>query len=174
MISPTDTAACRKRFVRRSKPQSARLSAYSLMKVELPKSLLQAINNGIWKNPGAEKLRSILGDKLDDLELFNDISTMERLAQHLDEAGYVDNQTFCMVRGANTSSSANDRRLVFERALILGGSVIPGDDVFLAVHLNREDADPELLVFDWEMPVPNRWVARGTLQGLIDRLARLR
>jgi hypothetical protein len=112
------------------------------------------------------------GGKLDDLELFEDITAMERVARHLDDAGYVDNQIFCMVRSANSFSSANDRRLVFERALFLGGSIIPGDDVFLAVHPGREDADPELLVFDWEMPVPNRWVARGTLQGLIDELAR--
>jgi hypothetical protein len=144
------------------------------MKVELPKSLLQAINNGVWRNPGPEKLRSILGEKLDDLELFEDITAMERVARHLDDAGYVENQTFCMVRSANSFSSANDRRLVFERALFLGGSIIPGDDVFVAVHLADEDCDPELLVFDWEVPVPNRWVTKGTLQGLIDALARLK
>lgn len=138
------------------------------MKYQIPKLLVDSIARGIWRDPNPDGLRRLLGDDLPDLELFEDIDAMRRISNRLDAAGYVDDPEFCMARESDLAT--DDPRLVFERALFIGGSIIPGDDVFVVADIGSAECDPPILVFDWERSVPDRWVGRGKLGVLIQGL----
>ena len=91
---------------------------------------------------------------------------MLHLAANLNEGGYVDDPEFCMTRESNPT--ANNPTLEFQRALFIGGSVMPGDDIFVAIRRqDSEEYDPPVLVFDWRKEVPYRWTERGRLSELI-------
>jgi hypothetical protein len=110
-------------------------------------------------------LRTLLGTvpDLPDLTLFHDVETMRRVAEQLDVGGYVEDAEFCMVRAMRDLVGPADERLVFERAIFIGGSVIPGDDVLIALDMRSNPIDPPLVVFDWSKPVPSRWSVVGSL-----------
>ena len=135
------------------------------MTYQVPRILMDSIAHGIWKSPNPDVLRRLLGDDLPDLELFESIDIISQMPNRLDATGYVDDPEFCMAR--ETDVATDDPRLVFERALFLGGSIIPGDDVFVVADVASEEWDPPILVFDWERSVPDRWVRRGSLSLLI-------
>ena len=134
----------------------------------IPDVLVDAIADGVWKNPGPDVLRQLLGDSLPDLKLFENIDKIKGMSNRLDNAGYVDDPQFCMARESEVEK--DDPRLIFDRALFVGGSIYPGDDVFVAADLGLAEADPPIFVFDWERDVPHRWVGRGTLGELAQRL----
>lgn len=150
------------------------LQVFENMKHELPKPLLTAIANGDWKNREPEVLRHLFESDLPDLKLFEDVAEMERVASQLDAAGFVDDPEFCMVRNSSQKSIDSDPRLVFENALFIAGSIVPGDDVFVAIDLTQADSDPQLLIFDWNEAAPARWVVSGTLGRLIHGLSDVR
>lgn len=139
---------------------------------KLPKILNDAIAQGVWKNPRPDVLRNIFGNDLPDMELFKNTTMMKNVKKHLDIYGYVDDPQFCIVRKIDLSQPHNDPRLVFEYALFLGGSIMPGDDIFIATDLKYKD-DPKILLFDWEQVIPNRWIEKGTLQDLLKELKKL-
>lgn len=135
------------------------------MTFNIPKMLLDSLAEDSWRNASPDILRTCLGGELDDLHLYQDIETMQRVATSFDESGIVDDPEFCMVRRRTTG---DDLRLDLSRALFIGGSVFPGDDVYLA--LMREeltDYDPPVFVLDWRRSVPSRWHIRGSLSDLI-------
>ncbi len=137
------------------------------MRYSIPQVLADALAQGAWKNVSPDVLRRCLGDELDNLQLYENTGVMLRLSTNLDEAGYVDDPQFCMKRESKPAST--DPRLVFQRALFIGGSVVPGDDVFVAVEQqDSENYDPTVLVFDWRKEVPCRWTDRGKLSELIN------
>jgi hypothetical protein len=143
------------------------------MKRELPAMLTAAMADGTWKDPGADLLRTLLGVEIPEseiLQLYPDVAYMERVANALDTAGYIDYLWSCMVR-SSTATADNDPRLVFDQALFIGGSRHPGDDVYIAINLGNADSDPTIYTYDWEKEVPNRWVAGSTLSQLIQGLA---
>jgi hypothetical protein len=110
-----------------------------------------------------------LGDDLDDLQLFEGLELMSLVADNLDHAGFVDHPGFCMTRDNNADQS--DPRLCFPRTLFIGGSIVPGDDVFIAIQQEEtDDYDPFVLVLDWRMSAPHRWSRRGKLSELISGL----
>jgi hypothetical protein len=114
---------------------------------------LAPIHGAAWRDPGPDALRDILGRQwnLPDLELF-DFPRMQAVAGALD-AGYVDLPQFCMTRGP---ASDSDPRLSLASALIIAGSKVPGDDVFVAADFRRGD-EVSVRVFDWDSEMPNRW-----------------
>lgn len=140
---------------------------------DFPEILTRAIANGTWKTPDWEALRVLLKSDLPEMELFKDETTMKHVSKQLEASGYVDDPEFCFVRESELSSINTDPRLVFERALFVGGSKVPGDDVFVAVSLKQHGA-LEVFVFDWSQRIPNRWVARGWLEDLIKGLEHFR
>lgn len=116
---------------------------------------------GSFKSPDPDFLRRHFGGNVPEMKLFGDIDKMEEVANQLDAAGYVEDPEFCMVR--EPQILADDCRLVFERALFIAGSIVPGDDVFIAVDLGSEEEDPPVFVFDWDRNVPERWVKKEHL-----------
>lgn len=138
------------------------------MMYQVPGMLVDSIARGEWKTPTPDALRRFLGDDLPDMKLIEDIEDIRRMSEQLDAAGYVDDPEFCMVREADLTT--DDPRLVFERAIFIGASIISGDDVFIAADLSSAAGDPQILVFDWERSVPCRWVRRGTLSGLFQKM----
>jgi hypothetical protein len=145
------------------------------MRKEPPKLISDAIANGVWRTPRLGTLRSLVGHGLElpDLELFEEIDTMQRVSDQLNASGYVEDSEFCMRRTAGFGTEDLDPRLVFEDALFIAGSAVPGDDVFVAADLRSDSEDPEILVFDWNRPVPQRWIVVGTLSELIEMLGRI-
>lgn len=132
----------------------------------IPEILTRSLADGSWKNVPPEVLRRCLGNDLDDLELFEHINIMQCVSVNLDMGGYVEDPEFCMTREASLAS--NDPRLMFPRALFIGGSVMAGDDVFVAIQQEDSDEyDPPVLVFDWNRQAPSRWVECGKLSELI-------
>jgi hypothetical protein len=139
------------------------------MKYQIPNVLMDSIARGTWKTPSPDVLRRLLGDDLPDLELFESVEVIRQMSNRLDAAGYVDDPEFCMARESDLATDAP--RLVFDRALFIGGSTTPGDDVFVVADIGSAGGDPPVLVFDWEQTVPDRWVNRGTLSELIQGLS---
>lgn len=91
---------------------------------------------------------------------------MSLISDNLDHAGYVDHPGFCMTRDAEINQ--DDPRLNFTRALFIGGSIHPGDDVFVAIQRQEfEEYDPSVLVLDWRKSAPDRWTERCKLSELI-------
>ncbi|MEM8607370.1 MAG: hypothetical protein AAGF92_09705 [Myxococcota bacterium] len=88
------------------------------------------------------------------------------MARQVDVAGWIADAAFCMVRTVDDLNGSDDTRLVFDDALFIGGSVMPGDDVLVAIDLN-EDGDPPVFVFLWDNPIPSRWVHVGRLSRLL-------
>jgi hypothetical protein len=140
------------------------------MNYKLPKILIDAIDNGVWRDPGPNVLLDFFGHGFAEMKLFEGVAAMYGIESQLNAAGYVDDPEFCMVRSSTRTPLAGDPRLVFGQALFIAGSTIPGDDTFVALSLIPENEDPQLLVFDWDEAVPNRWVAKGTLRQLISKL----
>ena len=140
--------------------------------VAVPDAVARAIQQGTWRDPGPAALRAILAGvpELPDLTLFTTVELMRRVSAQL-KLHYLDIPEFCMVREEADLSSAGDPRLVFSRALVVAGSKVPGDDVFVAV----DDATTEagrIVVFDWSRAVPSRWVPTMAVQAFCDALAR--
>ena len=140
---------------------------------QIPRVLSEALTAKVWRDPGPDLLRAFLGHELDlsDLELFEDLEMMHNVSGQLDEAGYVDDPEFCMVREESDLAATGDGRLVFRSALFIGGSKMPGDDEFIALALRDGDDDPRVMVLDWRKQAPDRWVAVGPLSDLIARLS---
>jgi hypothetical protein len=117
-----------------------------------------AIRDGFWVNPGSNELRRILGSEHDlpEVELFSTVAAMQNVALALDRR-YVGQAQFCMVRSIDDLDGPHDPRLVLSRALIIVGSVVPGDDVFAAVEDRPHSSGLLVRVFDWNSPVPDRW-----------------
>lgn len=137
------------------------------MNSRIPRILIDAHAKGTWKQVPPGVLRRCLGDDLDDLELFESVDVMFQISSQLDKAGYVDDPEFCMRR--DHDSDGRDERLDFSHALFLGGAIVPGDDVFIAIiRSSFEDDDPPALVFDWQKSIPRRWTVRGKLSELIE------
>jgi len=137
------------------------------MNFKPPKFLIEALATGKWKPVAPNVIRRCLGDDLYDLKLFENLDAMELMPGILEAGGYVDDPVFCMTREVNRSSE--DPRLEFPRALFIAGSIMPGDDVFVAIR--REDFDeydPPVLVLDWRKKAPYRWTERGRLSELIN------
>ena len=131
----------------------------------VPEQLRQAIESGAWTNPGPDVLRALFRiPELVDLELFEDLATMRAVAGQI--AGWVADVEFCMVRTGDDLNGSDDTRLVFDDTLFIGGSVVPGDDVLVALDLS-EDGDPAVFVFLWDNPIPSRWVPVGRLSRLL-------
>lgn len=130
----------------------------------------QAIQAGIWRDPGPERLRRILGPAYDlgDLTLFETIEHMERVTRELE--CYASQAAFCM-RISSMSGGPSDPRLTLDRALIVAGSRMPGDDVFVAVDPDERGEGAGVLVFDWNSPVPYRWKRVMSLRTFVSRLA---
>ena len=136
------------------------------MTEKIPKILVDSFANGNWKQVSPNVLRRCLGEELDDLKLFENLDMMRHASADLDHGGYVDDPEFCMARKQDIG--LDDPRLEFARALFIGGSIIPGDDVFVAIRLeDSEEYDPSVLVLDWRNSAPNRWTKRGNLSDLI-------
>jgi len=136
---------------------------------QIPKILIEFLASGTWKQVSPNVIRQCLGDDLDDLKLFGNLDDMLQMSERLDNAGYVDDPEFCMTRECKLTG--DDPRLEFPRALFIGGSIMPGDDVFVALHqMNCEDYDPHVLVLDWRKSVPSRWTERGKLSELVCRI----
>lgn len=132
----------------------------------LPRLLIDSIADGSWKHVSADVLRRCLGSDLDDLELYTTLDRMLWMFATLDNAGFVDDPEFCMTREHHLESE--DPRLVYPRALFIGASTVPGDDMFVAIQQEDcEEYDPPVLVLDWRKDVPARWTARGKLSELI-------
>ncbi len=142
------------------------------MLAQLPRVISEAIATGTWQDPGPEALRGLLGHELElpDLELFKDFSLMRRISDQLDTAGYVDDPEFCIVREVELVARYDDPRLVFERALFIGGSTVPGDDVFVVLDLGRDSQALNVLVLDWRRSIPDRWVDVGALSVFVESL----
>lgn len=143
------------------------------MKRRIPTALEAALSGGAWHNPGPDVLRAIfklVGD-LPDLQLYTELSTMVSVWNQVMQAGYVDDIQFCMVRKGSDLTSSEDPRLVMEDAMFVGGSIMPGDDVLVALDLRR-DEDPRLLVFDWSKAIPARWVEIGRLSEVVSEVVR--
>lgn len=142
------------------------------MKYEIPSMLKDAIIRGTWKSPHPDILRRCLGEGLPDMKLFEELDVIRNMPERLHAAGYIDDPEFCFCTGRDaTVASSDDPRLSFECALFLGGSVVPGDDVFVAADLSTDPCDPTVVVFDWEQTVPNRWMRRGDLGNLLRKLS---
>lgn len=143
------------------------------MNISLPKCVSEAMASGRWRNPSPAALRRALGEDLDlpDLELFESTGVMCQVADQVARGGYVDDPEFCMVWSGSALDGADDSRLVFPHALFVGGSVVPGDDVFVVLDLRGGHDDPNVLVLDWHKPIPHRWVVAGTVNNVIDRLS---
>jgi hypothetical protein len=142
--------------------------------LEIPTAIADAIRAHSWRDPGPTALRQILkgvGD-LPDLMLFGSLELMRRVSGMLESGGYVDDSEFCMVRSAKDLSSETDQRLVFGRALFVAGSIVPGDDVFVAVGDSTAEGG-RILVFDWNRSVPTRWVPIMTVEEFCAALAAL-
>jgi hypothetical protein len=136
------------------------------MNYQPPRILIDSLSKGTWKQVTPDAIRRCLGDDLDDLKLFDSLYLMELMSSVLDNAGYVNDPGFCMNREDNLAPE--DPRLEFPRALFIAGSIVPGDDVFVAIR--REDSDeydPSVLVLDWRRKAPYRWTERGRLSELI-------
>ena len=139
------------------------------MHFRIPRILIDSITKGKWRQATPDALRHCLGSDLDDLTLFDSIDAMTKMSAILDHAGYVDQPGFCLIRNDNRAS--DDPRLEFPRALFIGGSIAPGDDVFLAIRReNYEEYDPLVLVLDWRKEAPFRWDERRRLSELIGEL----
>ena len=141
----------------------------------IPKEVIDAMAAVAWSDPGPAALRQLLGEDLElpDLELFEDTEVMERVAAQLDKAGYVDDPEFCMVRSREPGCEGRDPRLVFEDALFIAGSKVPGDDVFVVIDLRGRNGEPEVRVFDWRAEVPRRWVLVGPFGEFVERFFKL-
>jgi hypothetical protein len=138
----------------------------------LPRLLSDAIATGVWRNPGSPSVTAILGAQLDlpEMELFETRDVMLAVARQV-AGGLVDNPEFCMVRH-QADLGIDDHRLVCDRAIFVAGSTTPGDDVLAALDVRDEDEDPPVVVLDWRMPIPRRWVLVGKLSELLQRLIR--
>ena len=136
------------------------------MTEKIPRILVNSLADGTWKLVSPDALRRCLGEDLDDLKLFEDLDTMLLMSAILDNAGFVDDPAFCMTRERNLA--ADDLRLEFPRALFIAGSIVPGDDVFVAIQrTDSEEYDPPVLVLDYRKAVPARWTKRGKLSEFI-------
>jgi hypothetical protein len=142
------------------------------MSKNFPTILTKAISNGKWRDPGPNVINNILGADLDlpELQLFESFELMNNVYLQIRSGGYVEDPEFCLVEQLNSKNSGSDPRLNLERALFIGGSTIPGDDVFVVLDLDSDENNPNVLVFDWRKPIPERWVKTMTLIQLINKL----
>ena len=131
-----------------------------------PDILSDAMASGVWRNPGSERLCRLLNINVPDLELFESKSYMLGVAKQLKAAGYVEDPEFCFRCRERERTLLGDPRLIFKQTLFIGGSTMPGDDVFIAVDLG-DARDLTVYVFSWDRSVPSRWVATITLAELI-------
>jgi hypothetical protein len=139
--------------------------------LRVPELLTDAVASGAWRDPGPETLRRVFHHvaNLPDLELFADVATMQGVGQQVSQAGFAEIDDFCMVRKASELAGTEDPRIALDSSLFLGGSIVPGDDVFVVLDL-RDAEDGQVLVFDWEREVPRRWVAVGSLRRVLEAL----
>lgn len=139
----------------------------------LPRQLYDAIEDGTWHDRGPDALRVILGTD-EELELFVTEDKIAAVKTQVQDGGFVEDPTFCMVRDEDNLSGDNDDRLVFAQCVFIAGSVQPGDDVLVALDLRSCAHDPNVLLFDWGRPAQSRWVMVGRLSELIERLRKYR
>jgi hypothetical protein len=132
-----------------------------------------AIHANEWEDPGPRELAAALGVRadFDELELFRTIEDMLLVARILVDH-FVDLPQFCMVRSATDRDGPEDPRLAVEAAVIIAGSKVPGDDVFVAVDVNTDPADFAIKVLDWSKRVPERWTTVTSLRSFTSELAR--
>jgi hypothetical protein len=145
------------------------------MRKPFPEEVIDAIASKVWRDPGPASLRQLLGEDLElpELELFEDVETMRRVAAQLEDAGYVDDPQFCMTHSPKPDAEPCDPRLVFGDAIFVAGSKVPGDDVFVAIDLHDIGNEPTVRVFDWRAEVPRRWVVVSKLREFVERLSML-
>jgi hypothetical protein len=94
---------------------------------------------------------------LPQMNLFSSLDQMRHVARCVECGGYIDIPGFCMVLNERDRATGDDPRLVFSRSLFVAGSTIPGDDVFV-VASDCLTGSQQIIVFDWERPIPFRWV----------------
>jgi hypothetical protein len=146
------------------------------MSNDFPSLLSEAISKGIWRDPGPFAMtRKVLTLNLDlpALQLFESYELMSSVHAQIRSGGYVEDPKFCMVKQSNSKTHDRDHRLNLESALFIAGSIVPGDDVFVALDLDSDKNDPDVLIFDWRKPVPDRWIKVMTLRQLINKLSRM-
>jgi hypothetical protein len=138
----------------------------------LPRMLSEAISKGIWRDSGSDASSKVFGVSLDlpELQLFESYESIRNVHEQIRSGGYVEDPEFCMVKQLTSKTNNSDPRLNFERAIFIAGSIVPGDDIFVVLDLDSDKNDPDVLVFDWRKPIPDRWVKVMTLMQLINKL----
>ncbi|MFO7562777.1 MAG: hypothetical protein R6X02_09065 [Enhygromyxa sp.] len=141
-----------------------------------PQLLQDSLAAGIWLDPGPEILKKLLDldNAESNLELFESRHAMEQIGTTLDSSGYVDDPEFCMVRSSAARVGVADPRLVYTDAVFVGGSRVPGDDVFLAIDVSQPEREQSILWFDWSRTPPGRWIPLMRLAVFLERLKELR
>ena len=142
------------------------------MSNDLPAVLSEAITNGTWRDPGPSVMNKVLGANLGlpELQLFESSELMSNVHEQIRIGGYVEDPEFCLIDQLVSKQNDSDPRLNLENALFIAGSIVPGDDVFVVLDLGSEENNPNVLVFDWRKPVPERWIKVMTLVQLINKL----
>jgi hypothetical protein len=136
----------------------------------LQEPIAAAIRSGVWRDVPSAVLVAALGGALDPMRLHTTIEEIVRATSHLAVADVVRIPDFCIVLTYDELDGPGDARLPLDRALMIAGSIVPGDDVF-AVAVKRDEGDePTVRVLDWNRPKPERWRTVGSLSDFIARL----
>lgn len=144
------------------------------MQRRIPRIVVKAIEDGSWCETAPGTLQYLLRpvvDGLPEIELFRSAEVMCAVSYRVADPCYVDDPEFCMLDPTRVRSGKADPRLDVASAIFIAGSVVPGDDVFVALDLRHNVADPDVFVFDWSKTVPRRWVSAGQVSSLVRSLA---
>ena len=134
----------------------------------LPSSILDAIANNKWKNPGPKLIHQFLHfpdshECYRNQELYESIEVMAEMWGAINKL-MVTEPWFCI---RQKPGSPDDYRLVLQNTIFLGGSSVAGDDEYVAVDL----VNSELLVIDYGLPCPKRWKRQGSLESFVEQVA---
>lgn len=142
---------------------------------DLLRILKAAIDDGVWRDVGAEALRAIVGAHRDveSLHLFATIDEMRAAHDQVRVSDFPELPQFAIARGRRDERTLADPRLFLDDVLFIGGSRVPGEDVLLAVDFSPLRPGLRVLLLDWDAQDAERWAKVGTLRDVLARLRSL-
>lgn len=140
--------------------QSSRPREGTVRGLSLPATLVNLLEQGLWRNPGAEVLQEVMPWFRDPLMFPGSLDRMrfenEALDLFADDAPL--SQLFRVTRGSRMNRPSDLPWLDAERAVLIAVNRDPGDDVAPALDYRTDVTDPRVVASDfWTDPSRCSW-----------------
>jgi hypothetical protein len=118
------------------------------MRLPLPTLLVEMMEDGTWRHPGAEmmiRIAPFIKEELDFRTSENRIHTGECLMGAFED----ENKTFHEYRGSRVSGVRDLPWIDVEKSALIAINQYPGDDVAVALDYRTSMTDPRLIGTEW-------------------------